>query len=160
MQTKKFVILGITLPKWAEQFSSFFVIGVVNTVMDLAILYTLSTLTGLEKGEGAAVLKAISFSIVSFFSFLANKKWTFKEKSKDIGNQAKKYSQFIVISIGGLIINTSIVGLVTKFIPPLFIPIIAFQFTPKLWLLCASLIATAVSLVWNFLGYKFIVFKK
>ena len=149
-----------TLPKWAEQFSSFFVIGVTNTVLDLLILYTLSSLSGWTQGFQAATLKAVSFAIVSLFSFYANRRWTFKERVTELNKTAKRYSQFMIITAGGLLINTSIVGLVTKFISPLFIPIINFQFTDKLWLLAASLMATAISLVWNFLGYKFIVFKK
>lgn len=150
----------IPIPAWAEQFVQFAVIGVFNTLADLLILLSLSFLTGIKMGIGAGVLQAISFSIVSFLSFLANKKWTFKEKTKDIGRAAVKYVQFIVITIGGLAIKAGLVYVITTFISPIFIPVINFQFNPTLWLAFASLGATAVSLVWNFIGYKFIVFKK
>jgi len=165
---KKIVLFGkkvtvppwIPVPQWAEQFLQFGIIGTFNTFFDLAILMTLSSLTGIKAGVGAAELQAISFSIVSFISFLANKKWTFREKSKDLGETTLKYFQFIVITIGGLLIKAGLVYVVTTFIPPLAIPLINFQFSKTLWLAFASLGATVVSLVWNFLGYKFIVFKK
>jgi len=161
MKKEKIQILGFNLPGWAAQFSRFFVVGVVNTVLDVIILVSLSYLTGWEKGIRAGGIKAVSFTIVSIFSFFANQKWTFKQKVDKAGKEIKEYSQFLTISLGGLIINSSLVALITKFIPPLHIQfIIDFQFSQKLWLVFASLVATAVSLVWNFLGYKFIVFKK
>lgn len=150
----------LPVPKWAEQFLQFAVIGFMNTFLDLLILTSLSFLTGITKGGGAAGLKAVSFGIVSFVSFLANKKWTFKEKTKEIGREATKYSQFMVITLGGLGVNTGVVFVITNYFAPLYVPIINFQLTERMWLVFASLVATAFSLVWNFIGYKFIVFKK
>jgi len=150
----------IPIPKWAQQFLQFAIIGFMNTFIDLLILTSLSIVTGITNNVGAAGLKAVSFSIVSFISFLANKKWTFKEKSEKIQREAKKYTQFMVITLGGLLINTGVVFVITTFFSPLLLPIVNFQLTPRLWLVFASLVATAFSLVWNFIGYKFIVFKK
>ncbi len=150
----------LPVPKWAEQFFQFAIIGFINTFLDLAILTSLSFITGITSSFGAAGLKAISFTCVSLVSFFANKKWTFKEKSQKIEKEAAKYTQFMVITIGGLIINTGIVFLITTYISPINIPLINFQLTPRLWLVFSSLVATAFSLIWNFIGYKFIVFKK
>jgi len=148
------------IPRWAGQFLQFGIIGTFNTLLDLSILGFLSYATGIKMGVGAAVLQAISFAVVSFISFLANKKWTFQEKAGKLGQEALKYSQFIVITMGGLAIKSGVVYLVTSFIPPLYIAFLNFQFNRTTWLLTASLGATALSLIWNFLGYKFIVFKK
>lgn len=150
----------LPVPKWAEQFLQFAVIGFMNTFLDLLILTSLSFITGITKGGGAAGLKAISFGIVSFVSFLANKKWTFKEKTKEIGQEAKKYSQFMFITVVGLGVNTGVVFIVTNYFSPLYLPIVNFQLTERMWLVFASLVATAFSLIWNFIGYKFVVFKK
>ncbi len=150
----------IPVPKWAEQFFQFAIIGFMNTFLDLLILTSLSFVTGITKGGGAAGLKAISFSLVSFVSFLLNKKWTFKEKTQQIKKEATKYSQFMIITLGGLGINTGVVFIITNYISPLYLPIVEYQLTERMWLIFASLVATAFSLVWNFIGYKFIVFKK
>ncbi len=150
----------LPIPKWAEQFLQFAVIGFMNTFLDLLILTSLSFLTGITKGGGAAGLKAISFGVVSFVSFLANKKWTFKEKAQKIGQEATKYSQFMIITLGGLGVNTGVVFTITNYFSPLYLPVVNFQLTDRMWLVFASLVATAFSLIWNFIGYKFIVFKK
>lgn len=150
----------IPVPKWAQQFLQFVVIGFLNTFFDLIIFMSLSYATGINKGIMVAGFKAVSFSIISFFSFLANKRWTFKEKTEKIDKEAAKYTQFMVITLGGLLINSGVVYLVANFISPITIPIINFQLNQDLWLVFSSLVATAFSLVWNFVGYKFIVFKK
>jgi len=162
MPEKQMSFLGFKLPNWMRQFMSFVVIGFINTFLDAAILYTLSLLSGWEKGIQAGMLQATSFIIVATFSFFANKKWTFREKGGKVKQEVVDYFQFISITLGGLIIKVGIVTSVTKFIEPIHLDIlfIDFQFTPRLWLVAASLGATAISLIWNFLGYKFVVFKK
>ena len=49
---------------------------------------------------------------------------------------------------------SSVVFGVTTFIPPFF------GLSPELWANLAKVAATGFSLIWNFIGYKFIVFKK
>lgn len=70
------------------------------------------------------------------------------------GRQSGEFTKFMVVSVIGTFINSSVVGLVTGFIPPLF------GTNPELWANLAKVAATAVALVWNFTGYKLLVFKK
>jgi putative flippase GtrA len=81
-----------------------------------------------------------------------NKRWTFEDNTAE--KTGVKFSQFLAVSIIGIIINGGIVYLITSFTQPLF------GLSPQLWANVAKLFATAVSLVWNFIGYKFFVFKK
>jgi len=89
------------------------------------------------------------------FKFLANiwnKLWTFQAKSK--ANIANQFLVFAVVSFVGLLINGAIVYLVSTVIKPLLgLPI-------ELWTNAGKVLATVVSLIWNFIGYKLIVFKK
>ena len=61
---------------------------------------------------------------------------------------------FLIVSILAVIINTSLVRFITTNVSP------QFNLTPREWLMAAKVMGSGVSLVWNFLGYKLIVFKK
>ena len=66
----------------------------------------------------------------------------------------KEIGTFIGITLIGLLINSGIVVGVTKFVPP------AFGLNQELWTNLAKVAATAVSLIWNFAGYRLVVFKR
>jgi len=73
------------------------------------------------------------------------------------GNQAaeaQRFIIFIVVSIGAVLINSVLVGLITEYISPF--P----GFNEQLWANAAKALAIVVSLIWNFVGYKLLVFKK
>lgn len=138
-----------------KQFSKFIVIGFLNTGIDFAVLNLLLWLTGIYSGKWIFLLNAISFSVAVINSYFWNKYWTFR--AKEAGQPvvvAKEFSQFIVITLIGLGINSSIVYGITTFITSFF------GLSPELWANSAKAIATAISLIWNFIGYKFVVFKK
>ena len=94
------------------------------------------------------MLKGFSFLAATFNSFIWNRFWSFEEHGKEkIGKEAL---QFYAVTIVGLLIN---VGIATgmKAVGP----------DTTLWVGVVSPgIATIFSLAWNFVGYKFFVFKK
>jgi putative flippase GtrA len=134
------------------QFSRFFVVGLVNTAIDYSILFSLSFLTGITKGNEIIPLNIVSFGIATTNSYFLNKYWAFKDLSHF--HQGRKVSLFLLVSLTAVVLNTTIVRLITTNIDPLF------GFTASEWLLVAKVIATGISLFWNFAGYKWIVFKK
>jgi len=134
-----------------NQFSKFIVIGVLNTAIDFAILNFLMWWTGIYDGKQIILLNVISFSIAVINSYFWNKFWTFRDRDNV---DAKEFSQFIAVTLVGLIINSSIVYLITTFIDPMF------GMNKELWANFAKVMATGLSLIWNFVGYKFIVFKR
>lgn len=135
-----------------KQFVKFFVVGIINTAIDFIVLNFEMLLTGITSGPYMFVLNSISFSVATTNSFFMNKRWTFEDKEEK--QSGVKFSQFLIVSIIGITINGGIVYAVTTFTNPLF------GMNPQLWANVAKLFATVVSLVWNFLGYKFVVFKK
>lgn len=141
-----------TLQKTGGQFVRFVVVGLINTAIDFAILNLLSKLTGITKGDGLIPLNIISFSIATTNSYFLNKHWSFADNSGNDGG--KKFSLFLIVSITGALINTSIVRIISTNVSPLF------DLSPQLWLNVSKAAATGVSLVWNFIGYKLFVFKK
>ena len=60
----------------------------------------------------------------------------------------------MVVSTIGLFINVGALSLIVNSIGA------PGAVSPALWANIGALIATAASLIWNFLGYKFIVFRK
>lgn len=129
-----------------RQFAKFFVVGVLNTLLDLGILNLLIFISGISAGVGYSLFKAISFVVANLNSYIWNKRWTFKAAKGGFG-------QFFVISLIGLLINVGAASLVVNFVGP------QLQFSPKVWANIGALFGSAAGLIWNFIGYKFIVFK-
>ncbi len=135
------------------QFFRFVVIGTANTLLDWGIIYVLTNLIfQIYAGWPILVFNTISFFIASTNSFFWNRYWTFKYQG---GNgQGFQYLQFIIVTAIGLAINSGIVYVMTTLVGP------RFGVPANWWVIVGKAVATAVSLFWNFIGYKFFVFQK
>jgi putative flippase GtrA len=133
------------------QFVRFAIIGVMNTGLDFGVLNLLIFATGVREGLSLALLNSISFSVATANSYLWNKYWTFKDKD---AVRVAEIGQFLTVSLIGLGINSSIVYLISTFVDPIL------GLSPAMWVNASKVVATGIALFWNFLGYKFIVFKK
>lgn len=148
-------MLSENLRKITAQFSKFVLVGFMNTAIDFGVLNLLMWLTGVYKGSWIILLNVTAFTVAVINSYLWNKFWTFKAKeTTEAGEVTKEFIQFIIVSLVAVVINSSIVYSITTFIPPFF------GLGQELWANLAKVVATAVALIWNFVGYKFIVFKK
>lgn len=143
------------------QIVKFGAIGAANTVIDFGILNFLSGFFSIFSGPFLIILNIISFSAAVTNSYFWNKYWTFKAGSASLKlgetgkeNSGRQFIEFIVVSVIGLGINTGIVYLVTTFASPFG------GVSQAVWLNIGKLAATFISLAWNFVGYKFIVFKR
>lgn len=131
------------------QIAKFGVVGVANTVIDFGILNYLSASRHVFSGLELVSLNIISFSVAVINSYFWNKHWTFKAKE---GKAGKQFIEFITVSVVAIFINSGAVYLITL-IPPIG------GVSEQLWLNISKLTATILSLAWNFVGYKFVVFK-
>lgn len=134
------------------QFVKFGAVGVLNTVLDFGILNLLISIFKIYAGAGVAILNAVSFGVAVIHSYFWNKFWIFKKK--ETAGITGEFIQFLTVSVIGILINSGTIYLITTIIKP------QFGISAILWVNLAKLIATVISLFWNFLGYKFIVFKK
>lgn len=120
----------------------FILVGAINTFIDFFLLFFLS-------GIGISVLVANTCSTATAFafSFVANKKYTFKSSD---GNTKHQIVKFIIVTIAGLWV-----------IQPVIIFSVMTLLSKEVWysILIAKLIATAGSLVWNYILYSRYVFK-
>lgn len=150
-----------------RQAAKFVLVGGFNTLMDWGILSLLIFVfrdnLGISTNDVIltvfsvtiifySLFKAISFIIATTNSYIWNKFWTFKRKTTE--KMGKEFLQFIIVSIVGFLINVGIASAVFKFISPIA------GLNVDQWAIISAAIATAISMIWNFLGYKFIVFEK
>lgn len=135
-----------------SQFVKFVAIGILNTGVDFGILNFLSYATGIYAGPKLTLLNAASFGVALINSYVLNKYWTFQAGGQ--GVSGKEFGGFAFVSVVGFLINSGVLVFVTTFFDPPFV------FSAQLWENIAKIMATGFSLVWNFVGYKFWVFRK
>lgn len=132
------------------QIAKFGIIGVLNTAIDFAVLNFLAYFFNTYAGWQTFLFNSVSFSAAATNSYFWNKHWTFKSQTEA---KPKEFFQFFAVSAGGILINGGIIYFLTTFVNPFF------NLPPALWLNAAKIAATLASLVWNFVGYKYVVFK-
>lgn len=124
----------------------FAVVGGANTAIDFGVLFLL-TFLGMDK----IVANYFSTSVALVFSFFANKSFTFKHKE---GDAKKQFILFLVITLFGLWVIQPLIIWGSTTLLASTIPNEAAN------LFIAKLIATIASLIWNYILYSRIVFKK
>ncbi|MCH8741938.1 GtrA family protein [Patescibacteria group bacterium] len=133
------------------QASKFLLVGILNTLIDLGILNFLILITGMASGLAFSFFKGASFLVAVVNSYFWNKFWTFKKK--ETTKDPKEFAQFFVVALIGLGINVLIASFIVNVIGP------QFGLSEKIWANLGAIAATFFGMTWNFLGYKFIVFK-
>lgn len=133
------------------QVAKFALVGALNTAVDFGVANFLILLSGTAVGLEVSAFKGISFTVAVINSYFWNKFWTFRKKE---GGGVREFSQFLVVSAIGFGINVGAASLVINVFDPVG------GLSPERWANIGFLVATFVALTWNFVGYKFIVFKK
>ena len=130
------------------QIAKFGFVGVLNTAIDFGVFNALIALTSITASAAIIGINVLSFSVAVINSYFWNKQWVFTAGKK--GN----FITFFVVTLIGLFINTGTVYVLTNYLGP-------DSTSPQTqWANLAKVIATCFSLIWNFVGYKLIVFKK
>ena len=119
-------------------------VGIINTAIDFGLLFLLKSL-----GLPVVIANISSTGTAFIFSFFANKKYTFKTSGTSI---IREMVLFVAVTLFGLwVLQTIIIDysldLINNVVHNLNIS-----------LLIAKLIATAVSMVWNYVLYSKLVF--
>ena len=143
------------MAKTFSQFFKFLMIGAVNTIIDWGLLNILLLTSQRTDSLAYIGFKSLSFSLAVVNSYFLNKHWTFRDKGDSGAGQAGLSAQagkFILVNLIGLVINIGLASLVARngYGRADFI----------IWANIGAVMATGASLLWNFLGYKFFVFKK
>ena len=126
-----------------QTFGRFIVVGLANTMLDFGLLFILKAF-----GLPATVANIISSTIAFLFSFIANKKYTFRTTGTKL---RRELILFTLVTLFGLwVLQTPIIACW---------PTLDTVFhNPTISLIAAKLIATAVTMTWNFILYSRVVF--
>lgn len=129
-----------------KRFGKFAVVGVLNTAIDFAVF------AALFYGFGVYYVFShiFAFLVANANSFALNSVWTFKALRRDAW--WRQAGVFFVISLCGLGLSTL----------ALYLAVGAFALlVPGLWLphVWGKVIASGVSMVWNYIGSWLFVFK-
>ncbi len=137
--------------KVLEEFGKFAAVGTLNTLLDIGVLNALMMTTGIVTGIGFSGFKAISFLAGTTNSYFWNKLWTFQNSTPISVSQ---YSRFFLFTLVGTGINVSVASVLVNSIGA------PSGISPSLWANISALIAVFTAMMWNFLSYRKIVFKK
>jgi len=149
------IYIGFLLSRIARFFfklAKFGAVGAANFAVDFGVLNFLIFVSGIASGWHFTVFKAVSFVVAVVNSFCWNRQWTFRKKGGE--KAGKDFIQFLFVSVVGLILNAGVASLIVNVIGPLG------GVGEKTWANIATAVASIIVLSWNFLGYKFIVFRK
>ena len=134
------------------QLAKFLLVGAFFAVFDLIILNSLMAYFGITKEE---ILKYSTFVIVSFttvtiFKYFANKYWAFEKTEKE--RMEREFGIFFLVTAISGVIQVGVASLLFKFLTLIISPFLAGNI--------GKISGIVVASAWNFLCYKFLVFKK
>lgn len=132
------------------QFGKFVTIGFSNTAIDFGLLNLFMYISHIERGLFFSLFKGFSFLVAVSNSFIWNKFWTFDNNYRE--QLGKQFFKFLVISGVAFIINVTVASVIVNVIGPLG------KFSPTLWANIGAFASLGITLLWTFLGYKFVVF--
>ena len=127
----------------------FVLAGTLNTGVDVA-LYTALAAAGVQ----VVVANLISTSCGLVVSYLLNRGFVFRAGTTSTrAGRAKQLVSFVVVTgIGLWLLQPLVIIGATRLLLPLGLPTVAAILVPKL-------LATAVTLVWNYVLYSLVVFR-
>lgn len=135
------------------QVAKFGAVGAFNTFLNWAVVNLLMLVTQQFEGAYYAVFMTIGFIVSNAGSFFWNKYWIFPTNEIADHDSAKKdFAQFFIISLIGMGIQIGVASALVNFVET--------SASAGVWANAGLLLGTVFSMIWNFLGYKFIVFKK
>jgi putative flippase GtrA len=134
------------------QLAKFVLVGAFFAVFDLIILNSLMAYFGITKEEilKYTIFVIISFIVVTIFKYFANKYWAFEKMEKE--RMEREFGIFFLVTAISGLIQVGVASLLFKFLILAISPLLAGNIGKILGIVVAS--------AWNFLGYKFLVFKK
>ena len=135
------------------QLAKFLLIGAFFSVFDLIIFNFLLGYFGISREEIVryAVFVVISFTIVTVIKYLGDKYWAFEKSGME--KPGMEITTYFVITLISGAIQTASASFLFALIPSIFGNAMVIGNIAKIG-------GIVIASIWNFLGYKFIVFKK
>lgn len=138
----------IELYKKYEEIINYLIIGVLTTVVNLAVKYALLfTVLNASDATQLQIAVVISWVVACIFAYITNRKIVFKSKSKKI---LKEFTAFVSARLFTLILEMLI----------MFVFVTLLKLNSNLWVVVWSLVAQIVVIVVNYVLSKLVIFKK
>lgn len=138
----------IELYKKYEEIINYLIIGVLTTVVNLAVKYALLfTVLNASDATQLQIAVVISWVVACIFAYITNRKIVFKSKSKKI---LKEFTAFVSARLFTLVLEMLI----------MFIFVTLLKLNSNLWVVIWSIVAQVVVIVVNYVLSKLVIFKK
>ena len=139
-----------------QSLPKFIIVGTINTVVDFGILNLLVffgyTASFIFFGQNFLIANAVSFGIAVINSFILNQVWVFNDSGQQHG-KCQRIILFLAVTILSVFI-----------IQQVLFNILYYSYIHAengfMSLNAAKLIAATISAAINFLGYRYLVFRK
>jgi putative flippase GtrA len=145
-------LLGKVKPVF-YQFGKFAAVGTSNSAVDIGILNLAIFITGQSAGVAYTVFAGMSAFCGTINSFFWNKFWTFGARDKAKEQLLAEAIRFYIVTFIAWLVNTAASSFVVNAIPHQGI-------VGPAWANIGKVIGILAGMMFNFLGYKFFVFKK
>jgi putative flippase GtrA len=122
-------VTAIKLQEFIIKFIKFGLVGFMGMLIDFGITYFVKEVV---KGH-KYLANGLGFAIAATTNYIFNRYWTFHSKNPHI---AAEYTQFITVALVGLAINTGV--------------LYYLHHNKKQNFYWAKLVATGITLIWNF----------
>ena len=123
-----------------RQFLQYFAVGGTCTTIDFVVLYFMTTIGGVHY----LMSSCVSFTIGVVLNWLLCTYWIFQYHR--FQQQSKEFACYVVISLGGLLLNTLLMWLYTEIF--------------CLWFMFSKLFSVAITLFYNFFTRKLLLHTK
>lgn len=131
------IIKTFVLLVFKSSFIRFCVVGAINALIYFASFYLLYNLLSMY----LLLANAVAIILATFNSYVLNKIWTFRQGG---GHSHRQIGSFIAVSLSGIALSS----------------LILHTFAPRIGVPLATCLSIGVVLVWNFLLYKLLVFRR
>jgi putative flippase GtrA len=153
--------VGIAFGVWLGRFLSIYLavmyqvgkfaaVGILNTAINFAVINIFSLMSGVTAGLSVGEYNIPATAVAATNSYFWNKFWVFQGSNQ---SAQKDVPKFITVTIIALIVRSTLLTLITTYVPH-------GNIGGGAWLNIANVIATFAGILVDFLGYKFIVFKR
>lgn len=149
------VNLGYFLGRWMpffNQFGKFSAIGFTNFSVYWGIFNLFIASTNIAAGIWYSVFVGIAFIAGAIHSYVWNKYWVFE--SGISGGRSTEFVKFITVSVASGLVNVGVASFIVNVSGP------QFGIRPEGWANVGGVAGSAVALVFSFIGFRLLVFKK
>lgn len=134
------------------QLAKFLLIGALFAIFDLFILNALMDYFGITEGTAYTIFVAVSFIITTSVKYIADKFWAFEKTEKE--QMGAEFGKFFIITVISGVIQVGVASLIVNIIGA------QFGISHLVWANIGKIGGIIIASAWNFVCYKFIVFKK